>query len=322
MLFHAESTPYLVPTEHPWTAVQRIPLFGRKILCVAGSGDIPIYFSFHEPELLVAVDVSVKACWLTEIKRAAYRRLSRQEFCDFFFYGLPEAKGLWAEMPVSAPPRFPQRRALYGRLRDDLSAEARRFFDAVMDAHADESNPFSTYVRPTDTPHILLLPSVQSDDAYRLWSHGARRHFPTIPSRLEDFLSTTEQTFHFIYTSNIVEYLRTRHLLRSGFRAFRKTLSELWHALDRVLLPEGFVGMYVFQGCDTKPFQRLLKEIAPAPHLGYKSSLVPIVVRPSTIPGTLWRHVLLLFHKGPKARTRKSAAPLEADPAADAPEKR
>ncbi|MGQ9670399.1 MAG: DUF3419 family protein [Desulfosoma sp.] len=297
-------------------------MFGRKILCVAGSGDIPIYFSFHEPELLVAVDVSVKACWLTEIKRAAYRRLNRQEFCHFFFHGIAEAKALWAKVPTPWSSPFPQRTALYGRLRDDLSAEARRFFDAAMDAQADESNPFSTYVRPTDTPHISLLPSVQSDDAYRLWSHGARRHFPTIPSRLEDVLSTTEQTFHFIYTSNIVEYLRTQRVLGSGFRAFRKTLGELWHALDRVLLPEGSLGIYVFQGCGTKPFERFLKEIAPAPHLGYKSILVPIVLRPSTIPGTLWRHVLLLFQKERKAWTRKGVAPLVADPTADVPEKR
>ncbi|ROR01838.1 DUF3419 family protein [Desulfosoma caldarium] len=300
--FHEASTPYLVPTEHPWAAPAPLPVQGLRILCVAGSGDIPIYFLSCGAGSLVAVDVSVGACAMAELKRAAYRGLDRQAFCRFFFEGIGEAKDLWMTARDPKHPAFSSRSAVYALLRDDLGPEARRFFDPIMAAHGGETNPFEAFLRPTDRVHLGLLPFLLCDDAYGAWAEGARRHFPIVCSLLEDFLAGTGDSFHVIYTSNVVEYVRSFLGMHFGLGAFRKAMESLWKDMHRVLFPKGFAVFYVHQGLGTETFRRTLKELAPPPSLGYKTHLVPINLRAPTLPSAVWRHVLVLFQKPPAPR--------------------
>lgn len=305
--FHEGSTPYLVPTEHPWAAHSPLSVRGQRILCVAGSGDIPIYFLSCGAGSLVAVDVSVGACAMAELKRAAYRRLSRHAFCRFFFHGIAEAKALCMTAPDLKESGFDSRGAVYALLRDDLGPEALRFFDVTMTTHGDETNPFEAFLRPTDRLHLGLLPFLLRDDAYGAWAEGARRHFPIVHSSLEDFLAGAGDSFHVIYTSNIVEYVRAFLGMQFGLGAFRKAMESLWKDMHRVLCPEGFAVFYVHQGQGTDTFRRTLKELAPPPSLGYKTHLVPITLRPPMLPSAVWRHVMVLFQK-PRAPREMAVA--------------
>ncbi|MEJ5347509.1 MAG: hypothetical protein WHS46_02295 [Desulfosoma sp.] len=298
-VFHEGSTPYLVPTEHPWTVLQKLPVQGRKGLCVAGSGDIPVYFSSFEPDSLTVVDVSIQACALTELKKAAYRRLNRQEFCEFFFHGIPEANKLWTTLWGLDPPTSTQRFALYGKLREEISFEAQQFLDTLILRDSDLKNPFTAFLRPTDRFHLGLLPCLKSDAFYRLWVQGAHRPFSIIASSLEDFLISTNEAFHIIYTSNIVEYLRAFHVMHFGLGSFRKFMVSFWQALHRVLIPKGFAAFYVCQGIETQNFRRLVKELAPPTFMEYKTQFVPIALRPPLLAGAVWRHVVVLFQKHP-----------------------
>ncbi len=296
-VFHEGSTPYLVSTEHPWTVLQTLSVQGRKVLCVAGSGDIPIYFSSLEPDSLTVVDVSIQACALTELKKAAYRHLNRQEFCEFFFHGIPEADKLWTTLWGLNPPTSHQRFALYDKLREAISSEAQPFFDTLILRHPDHKNPFTAFLRPTDRFHLGLLPCLKSDASYRLWVQGAHRPFSIIASSLEDCLVSTNEAFHIIYTSNIVEYLRAFQVMHFGLGSFRKFMVSFWQALDRVLVPEGLAVFYVCQGNETQNFRRLVKELAPPSFMEYKTQLVPITLRPPLLAGAVWRHALVLFQK-------------------------
>lgn len=286
-----------MPTEHPWDALRSVPLSGRKVLAVAGSGDIPVFLSAHDPVSLTAVDVSVTACHLTELKRAAYRRFSRSEFYRFFFHGLPWLGFLGRDVDLTASLRDSRRSVLYDALRADLSVGARRFFDERITPHREETNPFSDFLRPTDALHLEWLPALRSNDAYCLWARGAQRDFSIEPRSLEDFLSSTEQDFHLVYASNVLEYVRMDYAMHSGLRAFRTFMESFWESMDRVLTAGGHAVFYVCQGQGTKTFRDILKELAPPCAMRYKENLVPVTVRPSAIAALVWRHVVVFFQK-------------------------
>lgn len=295
--FHQDSLPYLVPTEHPWEALAGFPLNGRRILTVAGSGDIPVYMASHHPASLEAVDVSRGACFLTELKRAAYRRLSRREFLRFFFGGMELAGPLLDDTGEAAAWDVLERASLYRTLRQDLSAAAQNFLDARIGASPAEVNPFAEFLRPTDVCHVSLLPPVGSEEAYGVWASGARRNFPVHCRSLEDFVRETKSCFDLVYTSNVLEYIRTRHVMDAPISAFRTLMGSFWQSLDRILAPGGYVAFYLCQGHETKAFARMLKELAPPRPLRYKRHLVPVTLRPKALPGAVWRHAVVFYEK-------------------------
>lgn len=295
--FHEDSEPYLVPTEHPWEALSHVPLGGRRILTVSGSGDIPIYLASQGPAFLQAVDVSRRACFLTELKRAAYRHLSRFEFLHFFFGGMASAASFLERAPEGAAIDFSDRSSLYHSLRQDLSGAARDFFDARMMTRPAKTNPFAEFLRPTDVFHGELFPPLGSEEAYRLWSAGARRQFPVLGRSLEDFLAVTRSCFDLVYTSNVFEYVRARHVLHASAATFRRFMRSFWDVLHRVLAPGGRVGFYVCQGHETQPFAGIVKELAPPHRMRYKRCLAPVTLRPRALPGAVWRHAVVFFEK-------------------------
>lgn len=295
--FCEDSPPYLVPTEHPWEALARFPLRGRRILTIAGSGDIPVSLASHGPASLEAVDVSQGACFLTELKRAAYRHFTRWEFVHFFFGGMASRPLLLESLGAEPAPGLCQRSSLYRSVRQHLSPEAQAFFDPRLMASAEEKHPFAEFLRPTDMCHVSLLPPLRSDSAYRLWSSGARLNFPIYCASLENFVRSMDSCFDLIYTSNVLEYLRARIVLQASVSVFRSFIRSFWEALHRILAPGGRVGVYVFQGHETEPFARMLKELAPPRPLRYKRHLMTVTLRPKALPGAVWRHVVVFFEK-------------------------
>ncbi len=295
--FCEDSPPYLVPTEHPWEVLARFSLRGRRVLTIAGSGDIPVYLASHGPASLEAVDVSRGACFLTELKRAAYRHYARREFVRFFLGGTASWPLLFEDAGADPSPDPPERSLLYGSVRQHLSSAAQAFFDQRLMDCSEEKHPFAEFLRPTDMWHVSLLPPVRSDEAYGLWSSGARLNFPIHCASLEDFVPATDSCFDLVYTSNVFEYLRTRIVLQASVSAFRGFMRSFWVALHRILAPGGRLAVYVFQGHETEPFARMLKELAPPRPLRYKRHLMPVTLRPKALPGAVWRHVVVFFEK-------------------------
>ena len=295
--FDADAAPYLLPTEHPWEALSRISLNGRRVLTIAGSGDIPVFLAAQDPVFLQAVDVSRAACFLTELKRAAYRHLQRRAFLRFFFAGTACSAYLLENADGGLTGKPSERWSLYNTVRPDLTPGARHFFDARITPNADETNPFAQFLRPTDVFHGSLLPPAISEKAYRIWAHGARRPFPIHCGSLEDYLAGTPSCYDLIYTSNVFEYLRARYVMEASAAAFRTFVRSFWESLHRALPPGGCAVFYLCQGHETALFPRLLKELAPPRPMRYKKHLTPVVVRPPALPGTVWRHVVVFFEK-------------------------
>jgi len=293
--FHADSSPYLVPTEHPWDALAALDLQGKRVLTVAGSGDLPVFLAGLGPSDLAAVDVSRKACWMCELKRAAYGTLNRREFSLLFFPGISTAAGV--ENPPEDAPEA--QRACYRRVRPLLSDPARAFFDPIFGSAPKGSNPLARFLRPTDRLHVPLLPSLAGDEDYGRWAAGTARGFSIVCASVEEFLEKENAPFHFLYLSNILEYVRADFYMAEEEAGYRRFLESFWTVLDRALEPAGTVGVYIFQGKDTAAFQECLEDLAIPVRMGYKAKFVPVAIRPPGLGRTVWRHTLALLDKPP-----------------------
>ncbi|WP_139796429.1 hypothetical protein [Desulfacinum hydrothermale] len=291
--FHGDSDPYLVPTEHPWRALADRDLTGKRVLTVAGSGDGPVFWNARGVEAVVAVDVSRKACFLTELKRAAYGMLHRQEFACLFFSGLEEVEP--ADAQIEGSGRDPK--ACYQKVRSLLTGPARAFFDPLFDGAPEGSTPLTRFLRPTDRIHVALFPPLTSQAAYRAWAAGAARPVSIVCAPVERFLEETAASFHLIYLSNILEYVRRDFLLAEDDGGFRRFLERFWTRVDRALEPAGAVGVYIFQGQDTHAFSHAMEDLAIPLHMGYKAEFIPVTIRPPGLDKAVWRHTLVFLVK-------------------------
>jgi S-adenosylmethionine-diacylglycerol 3-amino-3-carboxypropyl transferase len=91
------------------------PRPGETILGVTSGGDNVLGFLLSGASQVIAVDLNPTQTWLLELKMAAFRRLTHAELLEL----------LGVRRPAAA-------RALYARLRGDLSPEGRTFFDAHL----------------------------------------------------------------------------------------------------------------------------------------------------------------------------------------------
>ncbi|MFF0234376.1 DUF3419 family protein [Micromonospora sp. NPDC005254] len=96
------------------------PLPGDRILCLASAGDTPLNLLVHDPAEVVAVDLAWPQLHLAALKVAAVATLTRTDL--ELFLGVREFGG----DPAGA------RLRIYEVLRQDLSADAREFWDAHL----------------------------------------------------------------------------------------------------------------------------------------------------------------------------------------------
>ena len=88
------------------------PRSGDSWFAITSGGDNALGFLLRDPARVVSVDLNPTQTWLLELKMAAFRRLSHPEVLQF----------LGVRPPLAA-------RDLYQRLRGDLSADGRRYWD-------------------------------------------------------------------------------------------------------------------------------------------------------------------------------------------------
>jgi S-adenosylmethionine-diacylglycerol 3-amino-3-carboxypropyl transferase len=86
---------------------------GDTVFTITSGGCNTLGFLRFEPAAIYCVDINAAQTYLMELKKAAFWRLSHQEMWSFF--GLTKT---------------PDRKRLYEKLRDDLSPDAKVFFDA------------------------------------------------------------------------------------------------------------------------------------------------------------------------------------------------
>lgn len=89
------------------------PRPGETLFAITSGGDNVLGMLLDDPAKIIAVDLNPAQTWLFELKRAAFRRLSHAEMLDLL--GVGDAR---------------RAQGLYARLRDDLSPDARVFWDA------------------------------------------------------------------------------------------------------------------------------------------------------------------------------------------------
>lgn len=88
---------------------------GDTVFSITSGGCNTLGFLRFEPEAIYCVDINAAQTYLMELKKSAFRRLSHQE--------------LWAFLGLT---KTPDRKRLYRIMEDDLSADARMFFDAHL----------------------------------------------------------------------------------------------------------------------------------------------------------------------------------------------
>src|SRR5690606_34606697 len=96
-----------------------LPARTRHVVCVAGSGSRALPLFAKAPERVALVDLSQEQLWLTELRIAAVRALSREQYLAFFGYAGFAADGS-------------KRQAIFRSL--ELSAGAREFFAGLFQA--------------------------------------------------------------------------------------------------------------------------------------------------------------------------------------------
>ena len=84
----------------------------QKIISIASGGCNSFSLLTTDPEVVVAVDISLVQLYLVELKRLAIRKLSREEYLKFVGFRSTD-----------------QRTATYHLLRNDLSSPTRRYWD-------------------------------------------------------------------------------------------------------------------------------------------------------------------------------------------------
>ena len=86
------------------------------VACITGSGDRPLHMLLGEPAHVYAFDVNRVQNFLLELKIAAIRKLDYAEYAGF--------------LGVTDHLTGPERKTLYRKLREELSADCKNWFDS------------------------------------------------------------------------------------------------------------------------------------------------------------------------------------------------
>ena len=294
--FHRNSPPYLMATEHPWWHLAGRSPHGEAAVCIAGSGDVPLFLLQAGAEPVVAVDVSRSACFLNELKRAALRRLPYEDYVVFFLSGLPRASGFLHARRL--PQRMPavERAALYDGLRQDLSAPARVFWDDRCRSTApSESSPFQGFLHTLDLFTLEEIPCLSDPSHYTAWSAGAR-DYPILNLPMDLALRRLDMLFNMVYVSNVPEYMKMHFLAEENPEGYRTWLESFLRVVLKKLAPGGRFCSYFFQSGDAPSLTADLADFALLEDCGMRLDVRRIEYASAAL-GSRFRNVLAVWEK-------------------------
>ncbi len=198
-----ESTQRAYPftTENLTGYIEELPIAGRDIAAVCGSGDFPINACAYGARSVDAVDVMPVACMYAELKAAGIVELTAREFHRFF---------------DRSSAAFPF--GLYERLRSGLSDQTTWYFDRLITPRGTSrfllTEFFIDKVQDGSMP-TRMNPYLQSDHLYDRAASNMRSllfHPTSISTFLE---SVNPESYGLIYLSNIFAYMYGKDIDRT-----------------------------------------------------------------------------------------------------------
>jgi hypothetical protein len=174
----------------------------QNVLTVAGSGDFAFIFLYRNCKSLCLVDLSPFALFLCELKLRAIEALTYDEYRALFY--VPQIYSNDYRGPFVC-------RSVYRRLREQLTAQARAFFDVVTD---EDNGKFWQICEPASGNSRILRfrtsyhPSGNLDRRHVLTDVNIYRcvqqSLRTTPCTLllQD-ISALDDVFDYVYASNI-----------------------------------------------------------------------------------------------------------------------
>jgi hypothetical protein len=295
-LFLSDSIPYLMATEHPWTSLVEEDLRCRSVLTIAGSGDLPFFFSSLGTEQLVAIDISRPACTLNELKQAALQHFEWKDFLPFFLADIERASSFLKEigLPESLAPR--ERQQLYHQLRPGLSRTASAFWDVHFSGKEGEPPSFERFVRPSALFCLQEIPYLKDADCYAAW-RAAFKPYTLLNLPLDVALASCDARMDVLYLSNVLEYSRNSFLLEENESGYRQYLAALFRNAARILEPSGVLFIYAFESAQSSTFQSFIKDLEPLKSFGFNLSTQSIHYSSPLLPDSVFRNTLLRFQR-------------------------
>jgi hypothetical protein len=295
--FHHDSAPYLVATELPWLVLPEKSLEGRSVLTIAGSGDLPLFFRTAGARRVVAVDVSLNACFFSELKRSALGMLNWRESLAFFLSDLAGARGFLSARGIPPTLAADERWRLYERTRPGLSRSARAHWDGLLKDAGPGASPFRCFRGLPGLCFLEHIPYLASESAHEAW----RKHsgpYPILNLPLQQAVGGAGISFDILYLSNVLDYWRQDHRARGGTRA--SFLSQLEHFLRRawdLLSAGGRLFFYLFQSRAGRDFQSIRENLAVLRRLGAVEEALEVVYECPSIAGSRFHSTILGYLK-------------------------
>jgi len=294
--FHRESAPYLVSTEFPWLGIPRHRLKCRSVLTVAGSGDLPLFFLAFGARRIAAVDVSLHACYFSELKRAVLRHLEWEAALRFFLADLVPARGFLQRRGIPWRLGARERSQLYGLVRAALSRSARDHWDRRLTHTEPGRSPFAEFRGLAALCFLDHIPYLAGKEGYETWRETSAP-YPLLNLPLEHAAAASRISFDVIYCSNVIEYWRDEDLASESPGAFHPRLGRfLGHCMD-VVAPGGELYFYLFTSASSDSFRSIWHGTAPLRSQGWRGDVVEMSYDCGSIAGSRFRNTLLRHRK-------------------------
>jgi hypothetical protein len=292
--FSFSSDPYLTATEFPWKVLGTRAVAGRSVWCVAGSGDVPLWFSCLGARELFAFDISRPACCFNELKRAALGALSYESFLTFFFGGLDRARSFLESRSLPCDLPWTTRLQHYARLRETLSRTARSCWDPMLTGPQapPQGSPFQRFVRGTDLFFLKEIPYLESPETFDVWKEACRA-YPILNVSWERALEAMREPCDILYLSNVLEYVRHSRLERDDAAGYARYLERSLSRVAATLSAGGEVLVYVFHGEGSASLGRILDELQSAHGGCFRVETMGLQVRSALLGSSLFRHALV-----------------------------
>lgn len=302
-IFAEDSQPYLWATEYPWLGLDPAEITGKRVLTIAGGGDLPIFFLAAGAGAVQAIDISRCACQVSELKRAALQCLPWETFVWFFCSGLKAATAWLDRLGLSRVLTAAERLEIYQRLAPSISEAARTYWGPMLEAASGTANPFAALLRATDLLCPNALPLLSGAADYQSWRQAAG-DYALSQCSMDEFLASSSQRFDFIYCSNILDYLRCDLMMNRGVDACREAFERLLDQVEKSLAPAGVLACYVFAAPESAALTAFIADFGDLDQRGYRQQRIPIECRSQLFPGTRLRHTLLLLRQRPLFETQ------------------
>lgn len=294
--FGAASQPYLMATEFPWFAAWDEVFGGKEVLAVGGSGDVPFYFAQEGAARVLAVDVSLHACFLIRLKRACLQELGWRDFLSFFLSDIPAASDFLKGRGVPSHLDGASRGILLERLKHRLRKPCCKYWERQLQDAAEHLSPFAHFLRATDLCGLHLIPCMSDPGAYGRWREAASK-VQVLNLSLDVALKRLEGPWDLIYASNIFEYLEMDHVLRDRLRDYEAYVSAFARRAHKSLQRMGKLCWYAYENRDSVHFRKRLERLRSLFGDRWAVSTRAIEYGLPKISQTRFRNTLIVFEK-------------------------